>query len=204
MKIFLNELNEEIQNSLALEVSRIIKKSPLFTPTMPIWGTPFKTKITNAGDWGWKSDKSGYGYIKKNPRNGKEWPEIPEIFIKVWSKFSGSKKLPNCSLINVYENYEARLGLHQDKDENDYSIPVVSISLGYKAIFHYGKEKKNLKEIILTSGSVIVMGGYSRLFYHSIPKILKDNSNIFRSFPKSNIPKESRVNITMRRFISKK
>ena len=52
MKIFLNELNEEMQNSLALEVSRIIKKSPLFTPTMPIWGTPFKTKITNAGDWG--------------------------------------------------------------------------------------------------------------------------------------------------------
>ena len=68
----------------ALEVSKIIEKSPLFTPKIPRWGKPFRTKITNAGDWGWKSDKGGYGYVKKNPENGKKWPEIPEIFIKIW------------------------------------------------------------------------------------------------------------------------
>ena len=204
MKIFLNELNGKIQNSMALEVSKIIEKSPLFTPKIPRWGKPFRTKITNAGDWGWKSDTGGYGYVKKNPENGKKWPEIPEIFIKIWSKFSNSKQLPNCLLINIYETIEARLGLHQDKDENDFSIPVVSISLGNKAMFHYGKEKNNLKKIVLTSGSVVVMGGYSRLFYHSISKILKDDSNIFNSLTLPNIPKESRVSITMRKFVNKK
>ena len=142
MKIFLNKLDIKIQDSLAREVSKIITKSPLFTPTIPRWGKPFRTKITNAGEWGWKSDKKGYGYIKNHPKTGENWPEIPKIFKDLWFNFSGTKEIPNNLLINLYENKEARLGIHQDKDENDYSIPVVSISLGNKAIFNYGKEKK--------------------------------------------------------------
>jgi len=119
------------------------------------------------------------------------------------NKYGSSLTLPNCSLINVYENEESTLGVHQDKDENDFSFPVVSISIGNKAIFNYGSSKKNLKKICLPSGSIVVLEDKSRLYYHSISKIFRNDNNIFYDGKNVNLPKKGRVSITLRVFKEK-
>tara|TARA_Y100000287_G_C14125996_1_gene307367 strand:- start:396 stop:716 length:321 start_codon:yes stop_codon:yes gene_type:complete len=106
-------------------------------------------------------------------------------------------------LINVYENEKSTLGLHQDKDENDFSYPVVSISIGNKAIFNYGSSRKNLKKICLPSGSVVILKDESRLYYHSISKVFKNDKNIFYNSKNIGLPKKGRVSITLRVFKKK-
>ena len=106
-------------------------------------------------------------------------------------------------MINVYENEESTLGVHQDKDENDFSFPVVSISIGNKAIFNYGSSKKNLKKICLPSGSIVVLEDKSRLYYHSISKVFKSDKNVFYDSQNMNLPKEGRISVTLRRFQEK-
>ena len=64
------------------EVSEIIYKAPLFNPLTPIWNKPLRVNITNAGTWGWLSDKNGYKYVKVPPSNKKKWPPIPKIFLE--------------------------------------------------------------------------------------------------------------------------
>ena len=44
---------------------------------------------------------------------------------------------PDACLINRYEP-GARMSLHQDKDEQDFAAPIVSVSLGMPAIFLFG------------------------------------------------------------------
>ena len=201
MKILSDRLTLSMQKSMAEEISQIVSKSPFFVPRMPRWNKPLGMNITNAGEWGWNADKSGYSYIKKNPKNKKEWPEIPRIFLDAWKNFSGSLDIPNNMLINLYEKNNAKLGLHQDKDENDLSIPIVSISLGNSAIFNYGKKKNSLKKVLLTSGSIVVFTPETRLFYHSISKVYKEDSQLFRYFNFPNIPRNSRINITLRKYV---
>ena len=109
-------------------------------------GKPYKTLITNAGKWGWISDKIGYKYVKFHPITKKKWSKIPNLFYEIWNQFSDYEKPPNCSLINVFPDQNAQLGLHQDKDEKCFKAPVLSISLGNTALFKYGIDKKNLKK----------------------------------------------------------
>ena len=201
MKILYNAITEDTQKKLINEIKSLISDAPLIRPVMPRWNKPFKTLITNAGVWGWVSDKFGYKYVKFHPKTNKKWPKIPLLFYDIWKQFSGYKKLPDCSLINVYPNQNASLGLHQDKDEECFKAPVVSISIGNTAVFKYGKDKKNLKTAVLPSGSIVVLKDYSRLYYHSISKLLtnkisevRENSLYLKNFT------EGRVSITLRRF----
>tara|TARA_B100000686_G_C16751710_1_gene952933 strand:+ start:496 stop:1116 length:621 start_codon:yes stop_codon:yes gene_type:complete len=206
MQFFVNALNTSVQHKIAKEVSRIAQIAPFFTPFIPKWNKPFKIQITNAGEWGWKSDKYGYGYIKKHPLTGKEWPTIPSIFLQIWKEFTDVSVLPNCCLINLYKDAKSSLGLHQDKDENDFSFPVLTISLGNKATFNYGKTKKlcDLKKILLLSGSIVILHKKSRLYYHSISKISETKDSILYFSPYFRIPPKSRVSITLRRFAPSK
>ena len=203
MKILISVLSESIQKKIIHEVSEIIDKAPLFNPLTPIWNKPLKISITNAGTWGWQSDKNGYKYEKCHPVTKKKWPPIPKIFFEIWNKYGSPLTQPNCSLINVYKNEKSTLGIHQDKDENDFSHPVVSISIGNKAIFNYGSSRKNLKKVCLPSGSIVVLKDESRLYYHSISKIFKSDKNIFYDNQNINLPKEGRISVTLRRFQEK-
>ena len=140
MKFFLNRISKPDQLEIAIVVSKIISKSPFFRPRTPVFGKPFKTLITNAGSWGWKSDVNSYGYVKKHPVTNNGWPKIPGKLVDVWKFYCKDHSLPNSCLINLYNYPDSVLGLHQDKDENDLSHPVLSISLGSSAIFKYGKK----------------------------------------------------------------
>tara|TARA_X000001036_G_scaffold67752_1_gene58609 strand:+ start:1317 stop:1928 length:612 start_codon:yes stop_codon:yes gene_type:complete len=200
MKIFINTLSRAKQIILIEHLRNIINYAPFFRPYFPIWNTPFRIQITNAGDWGWISDKNGYRYCKTHPKTNDKWPNIPEPFLKIWDKYTSHSQRPNCSLINLYDAKDSRLGLHQDKDEVDFSNPVLFISLGSKAIFNYGIDRKNLKKITLTSGSIIILENKSRLYYHSISRILDDKKNIFKKITIPGIPDNSRICISLRRF----
>ncbi len=201
MKILLNALTKNTQEKLIEEVKKLISNSPLITPIMPKWGKPYKTLITNAGKWGWISDKLGYKYVKFHPITKKKWSKIPNLFYEIWNQFSDYEKPPNCSLINVFPDQNAKLGLHQDKDEKCFKAPVLSISLGNTALFKYGIDKKNLKKVFLPSGSIVLLKDYSRLYYHSVQKIFVDKNILKNDNP--DLPSKfvnGRISITLRKF----
>ena len=205
MQIICGALNIANQKSLIFDVLKIIKSAPLFFPRLPRWNKPFRVLITNAGDWGWISDKSGFKYVKKHPQTQKIWPKIPSSFLEIWKKFSCTNIMPNSCLINLYKNIDSRLGLHQDKNENDFSIPVLTISLGSSCKFNYGKTKeaKLLKNVNLKTGSIVILSGDSRLDYHSVSKILRTEKNILHNENPNIFPRNSRLSITLRRFKEK-
>ena len=171
----------------------------MITPIMPKWGKLIK-HYCNAGKWGWISDKLGYKYVKFHPttkKNGRKYLTSSEI----WNQFSDYEKPPNCSLINVFPDQNAKLGLHQDKDEKCFKAPVLSISLGNTALFKYGIDKKNLKKVFLPSGSIVLLKDYSRLYYHSVQKIFVDKNILKNDNP--DLPSKfvnGRISITLRKF----
>ena len=201
MKILLKVLTDSIQKKLIKEVKRIINLSPLIQPIMPKWNKPYKTLITNAGEWGWISDKLSYRYVGFHPKTKEKWPKIPNLFYQIWKEFSDYEKLPDCSLINVFPDQNSKLGLHKDKDEKCFKAPVLSISLGNTAVFKYGKTKQTLKQTMLPSGSIVVLKDYSRLYYHSISKILVEKDLLKKKNPVS-LPQfpNGRISITLRKF----
>ena len=149
MQFYINELNKNEQIKLLSKIIIIIEQAPLYRPTIPRWNKPFNQLITNAGKWGWSSDIKGYKYINSHPKTGRLWPEIPLLLKQIWRTYTGLKIEPNSCLINLYENLNSTLGLHQDKDENDFFFSVLSISFGNTGIFNYGrtKEKRHLKKL---------------------------------------------------------
>ena len=76
---------------------------------------------------------------------------------------------PDACLVNRYEP-GARLTLHQDKDERDFTQPIVSVSLGVPATFLFGGLKRSDRplRLLLEHGDVVVWGGPSRLRYHGV------------------------------------
>ena len=202
MQFFVNSLNLQKQEHLVLDVLHIIKISPLFLPKIPRWNKPFNLMISNAGDWGWVSNINGYRYIKEHPVTKRAWPRIPNNFLILWNNFVKSPILPNTCLINFYENSCSSLGLHQDKSENNYRVPVMTISLGSSAIFSYGhtRNKQNLKTTKLDSGTIVVMANESRLIYHSVEGIINKKNNILHKKSPHFFPQNSRVSITLRYY----
>jgi len=66
------------------------------------------------------------------------------------------------------------MGLHQDRDEQELSAPVVSVSLGDTARFLFGGTRRRdpVEAIPLESGDAFVFGGPARLRYHGVSRIL--------------------------------
>ncbi len=96
--------------------------------------------MTSAGRLGWVSDRRGYRYERQHP-SGVPWPPIPPSALEVWARATGLARQPDCCLVNRYGE-GARMGLHQDRDEADFSWPVVSISLGDDALFRIGNVER--------------------------------------------------------------
>ncbi len=152
-------------------------------------GAPFRHMVTpggytmsvamsNCGAAGWVTDRSGYRYDRKDPETGRSWPALPRCFLALARAAAGEAGYPHfgpdACLINRYAP-GARLSLHQDKDEHDFSQPIVSVSLGLPATFQFGGPNRSdpVRKYALRHGDVVVWGGPSRLFFHGIPE-LKD------------------------------
>jgi alkylated DNA repair protein (DNA oxidative demethylase) len=185
-------LNEPAQRELLSQIRQILSEAPLFTPHMPRSGKPFSVAMSNCGPLGWLSDKDhGYRYEPIHPLTGKPWPPIPDTLIAIWSELADFASPPQACLVNYYTS-RARLGLHRDEDEADFSAPILSVSLGDTAIFRIGglKRREPTQSVELKSGDVLVMGGASRLRYHGIDRVLGGTSDL--------LAEGGRFNLTMR------
>lgn len=119
------------------------------------------------------------------------WPVIPDRLLELWHGVTGLQRQPESCLLN-YFGPDAKMGLHQDKDEADFSFPVVSVSLGDDGLFRMGDTRRGGKtdSIWLNSGDVVVMGGAARLAYHGVDRIRFQSSRL--------LPKGGRINLTLR------
>lgn len=162
------------QRLLMQQIEEIGKRASFFTPKMPRSGRPFSTKMTNCGALGWVSDQAGgYRYQAEHPQTGGAWPPIPDTLLDIWRQKAGYEALPEACLITHY-GPRAKMGLHQDRDEEDFTAPVLSFSLGASAQFSLGGVKRAgpKQKIILHSGDLVILGGEARLAFHGIDKIL--------------------------------
>jgi DNA oxidative demethylase len=179
------------QTTLLDDVLTRITEAPFYRPVMPGSGKPFSVEESNFGPLGWVSDKAGYRYQAVHPVTGAPWPPIPEPLIALWRAIASAPD-PECCLVNLYRQ-DARMGLHQDRDEKALSAPVVSVSLGDEALFRIGGESRKdpTRSILLGSGDVVMFGGPARLAYHGIDRIRPGSSSL--------IPGGGRINLTLRR-----
>ena len=168
LRRFVAPVEQEILSALAA----LLKLAPLRQMVTP-GGFKMSVATASCGDLGWVSDKNGYRYAASDPLTGKPWPQMPASFKQLARQAADaagfSNFQPEACLINQYQ-VGARMGLHQDKDEQDFSQPIVSVSLGLPATFQMGgfvRTDKALK-LALYHGDVLVWGGESRLRFHGV------------------------------------
>ncbi len=161
-------------------LDEVVRQAPFRHMVTP-GGFRMSVAMTNCGQAGWVSDAKGYRYAAADPTTGAAWPSMPAPFFDVAVRASAAAGFPgfepDACLINRYEP-GSRLTLHQDKNEQDYGAPIVSVSLGLPAVFLFGGAKRNdkVRRIRLESGDVVVWGGVARLAYHGI-NALKDGDH---------------------------
>jgi alkylated DNA repair protein (DNA oxidative demethylase) len=192
LRHLVGRLDESAQRELIGLVLHAAEAAPWLTPTMPRTGRPFSVRMTNLGPLGWVSDRAGYRYQPTHPATGAPWPPIPDPVLRLWEEMAGYPHPPECCLVNLYTG-TARMGLHQDRDEEDMDAPVVSVSLGDTALFRVGGTKRGgpTSRLTLASGDVVVMGGPARLCFHGVDRILPGASDL--------VPGGGRINLTLRR-----
>lgn len=186
-------LNREKQEAMVENIRAIVAEAPLFVPSMPKTGKPLSVRMTNCGALGWVTDRErGYRYQPAHPVTGKPWPPMPAVLLDIWRAVSGSSKEPEACLVNFYSG-DARMGLHQDRDEQDLETAVVSISLGDSCLFRVGGRERRDKTLSfkLSSGDVVVLGGEGRLAFHGVDKIYPNTSTLLKN--------GGRINLTLRR-----
>jgi alkylated DNA repair protein (DNA oxidative demethylase) len=185
-------LDPPAQDALAAAVAAVLERAPLYTPRMPGSGKPFSVRMSNCGALGWVSDEAGYRYQPTHPETGRPWPPIPRILLEAWQDLADYPHPPEACLVNFY-GPATRMGLHQDRDELDFSAPVLSLSLGDTCLFRIGGLRRNdpSRSIRLESGDALVLGGEARLAFHGVDRILAGSSTL--------LPQRGRINLTMRR-----
>ncbi|WP_417242100.1 alpha-ketoglutarate-dependent dioxygenase AlkB family protein [Celeribacter sp.] len=189
MRVFKGLVAPTLQSEIVEDLRDVIRAAPLFSPVTPS-GKPMSVRMTSAGRFGWVSDRGGYRYGAVHP-SGTPWPLIPPRILAIWDAVSQAARQPECCLINFYDEH-ARMGIHQDRDERDFSQPVVSVSLGDDALFRVGNTVRGGKteSLWLQSGDVVVMGGDARLLYHGIDRVKHGSSRLLAN--------AGRINLTMR------
>ncbi|MFD1747250.1 alpha-ketoglutarate-dependent dioxygenase AlkB family protein [Rhizobium helianthi] len=186
-------LDRAAQQGLVEIVREIVGEAPLYTPVMPKTGKPMSVRMTNCGLLGWVTDKErGYRYQETHPVTGNPWPAMPAQLLELWSTYAQCAKPPEACLINFYAD-DAKMGLHQDRDEEDLEAPVLSISLGNSCLFRIGGLQRSDKtsSVRLQSGDIIVLGGEGRLAFHGVDRIYPGTSTLLRN--------GGRINLTLRR-----
>ncbi|WP_020180901.1 alpha-ketoglutarate-dependent dioxygenase AlkB [Methylopila sp. M107] len=186
-------LDAGAQRELLAALRDALADAPLFTPTMPRTGKPFSVRMTNLGPLGWVSDRDGgYRYQATHPQTGRLWPPMPEALLRAWDEIGGYAHPPEACLVNWYAP-GTRMGLHQDRDEQDFDAPVVSLSLGDAALFRIGGLKRSdpTRSFRLASGDAMALAGASRLAFHGVDRVIAGTSSL--------LPNGGRINLTLRR-----
>ncbi|MFO1150760.1 MAG: alpha-ketoglutarate-dependent dioxygenase AlkB [Alsobacter sp.] len=185
-------LDAAAQARLVDDLRQALRDAPLFQPVMPRTGRPFSVRMSNCGELGWVSDRQGYRYQGTHPVTGRPWPGIPTLLLEAWARFSGEARPPQACLVNWYDA-TARMGMHQDRDEEDLAAPVLSVSLGDTAVFRIGGAERGgpTRSVKLASGDVLVLGGPGRLAHHGVDRVLPASSTL--------LGRPGRINCTLRR-----
>ncbi|MBB3611481.1 alpha-ketoglutarate-dependent dioxygenase AlkB [Rhizobium sp. BK602] len=186
-------LDRPQQEALVEAIRTVVATSPLYTPVMPGTGKEMSVRMTNCGSLGWVTDKQrGYRYQPTHPVTGQAWPAMPPQLLELWMNIAGYEKPPEACLVNFYGD-DARMGLHQDRDEQDLNAPVLSISLGNSCLFRVGGLNRNDRTLSfkLASGDIVVLGGEGRLCFHGVDRIHPATSTLLKS--------GGRINLTLRR-----
>lgn len=187
--IFQGLLEPREQAELVDDLREVIRAAPLFAP-VTARGKAMSVRMTSAGRLGWVSDRAGYRYQDRHP-DGMVWPDIPARVLDLWRALVSETRLPDCCLINFYGE-TAKMGLHQDRDEVDFTWPVLSVSLGDEGLFRVGGVERGgpTSSVWLKSGDVLRMGGNARLAYHGVDRIRFGSSRL--------LPRGGRINLTLR------
>jgi DNA oxidative demethylase len=192
--VLLRGFARPIEEELIAAVRAIAAQSPFRRMTTP-GGYQMSVAMTNCGERGWITDHTGYRYDAIDPRSDAPWPAMPLVFCDLARRSAEEGGFvgftPDACLVNRYEP-GTRLSLHQDKDELDFSAPIVSVSLGLPAIFLFGGTARSDKprRFRLVHGDVVVWGGPSRLAYHGVAP-LSDGEHALLG--------RQRINLTFRR-----
>ena len=170
----------------------VMRAAPIYTPRMPKSGKPMSVRMTNCGPLGWVTDERGYRYQPTHPETGTPWPPMPDIVLRAWTDLARYPHRPEACLVNHY-GPSARMGLHQDRDEDDFTAPVVSFSLGDTCLFRIGGTARGdpTRSLRLASGDALVLGGEARLAFHGVDRIMPGTSTL--------LPEGGRINLTLRR-----
>jgi alkylated DNA repair protein (DNA oxidative demethylase) len=192
LRLYPGYLDRGRQSELLAALREVLAAAPLFTPRMPMSGRPFTVRMSNCGPLGWVSDTSGYRYATAHPETAQPWPPIPAILLSAWNELGGYPHAPEACLINFY-GPTAKMGLHQDCDEDEFDAPVVSLSLGDSCLFRIGGRKRGdpTRSFRLHSGDALVLGGSARLAFHGVDRIVPGTSTL--------LPEGGRLNLTLRR-----
>jgi DNA oxidative demethylase len=182
-------LDRPAQEALVADLRGVAAVAPLWRPVTP-GGRQMSVRMTAAGRLGWVTDRQGYRYEPRHPDGG-EWPPVPPAVLAIWREVTGLAREPDCCLVNYYDS-AARMGLHQDKDEGDFSYPVLSVSLGDDALFRIGGVRRAdpTQSLWLRSGDVALMGGDARLAWHGVDRIRPGSSTL--------LAQGGRINLTCR------
>lgn len=182
-------LDHAAQEGLVADLRKVVAAAPLYAPVTP-GGRQMSVRMTSAGRLGWITDRRGYRYEPRHPA-GQPWPPIPPAILSLWHGLTGLAREPDCCLVNFYGE-GAKMGLHQDRDEGDFSFPVLSVSLGDEALFRIGgtDRKDPTESLWLKSGDVLLMGGPARLAWHGIDRLRFRSSRL--------LPGGGRINLTLR------
>ena len=183
-------LDHAAQEALAAEVLAAVEAAPFYRPIAG--GRPMSVLNTNLGPLGWIADARGYRYSPTHPQTGRPWPAIPESLLALWARYADADRPPDACLVNLYRG-EAKLGLHQDRDEAGFDAPVLSISLGDTALFRLGGARRGgpTRSFRLSSGDILLLAGEARLAFHGVDRIVPGSSTL--------VPGGGRINLTLRR-----
>jgi alkylated DNA repair protein (DNA oxidative demethylase) len=194
--VLLRELALSRNDEILAALRKVITQAPFRRIVTP-GGFVMSVAMTNCGTAGWVTDRTGYRYDRNDPESGRPWPQMPDAFLALASESASHAGYvgfaPDACLINCYEP-GSRLSLHQDKNERDFTRPIVSVSLGLPATFQFGGPKRAdpVAKYALRHGDVVVWGGPSRLFFHGV-STLKDGEH-----PKLG---RRRINLTFRKAL---
>jgi alkylated DNA repair protein (DNA oxidative demethylase) len=185
-------LDRPAQEALRDAVAEIIREAPLFQPRMPRTGKPFSVRMTGCGPLGWVADVAGYRYQPTHPETGAPWPAMPALLLRAWAELAAGAPPPEACLINFYDA-GARMGLHQDRDEQDLSASVLSLSLGDACLFRVGGTTRGAptRSFRLQSGDALTLAGPSRLAFHGVDRVMAGTSTL--------LAEGGRINLTLRR-----
>jgi alkylated DNA repair protein (DNA oxidative demethylase) len=170
--VLLRGFVQPVETELIADLRDIAGQAP-FRHTVTPGGHEMSVAMTNCGGFGWVTDRSGYRYDPGDSLTGKPWPAMPPSFRQLARQAAARAGFPEFSpdacLINRYQP-GAKMSLHQDKDEDDFGAPIVSVSLGLSAIFLFGGLKRSDKprRYRLEHGDIVVWGGPARLNFHGV------------------------------------